>query len=949
VSTILVDGDYVIDASQNLTFTPASGVPVYTLDGYAVFLSNFTPPPLSDPNFTDYGSINVSSVQASVRVEALGDNGGTFYFSSLIKIAEGGSLSVSATGAASSAYGYDSNIDWPAQLENDGTFAVSATLYATGAYLASGQNQQQQHPLFNNTGIYSVSGATATGVQSSNSGVYINSGTFSVTGTTTATGFGLGTLTQGSSIANSGTVIVTATSGASYGITLTGSDQTYNVVNTGTIIAQHAVYEFNNSVPSATPVLHLDNSGTINGDIILGDGPSIYSYPAGTFAGAQIHNTGAINGAIHLDANGNDLYDGRGGTQMGGIYLGGGTNTVYLGNDGETVHGGAGAAIVTGGTGADAVTGGSGNDLIDGGGGNDNLDGGAGSNTITFASVAAGVTVSLALQGQVQGTGAGSDTLSNFQNLTGSAFNDTLEGDGNNNVLDGGGGINTVSYASATSGVTASLALQGQAQATGGAGSDILSDFQNLTGSACNDTLEGDGNNNVLDGGAATNTVSYAHAAAGVTVSLGLQGQVQNTVGAGTDTLTHFQALVGSAFGDTLEGGGTASTLTGGLGADTFVYRAGDGNVTVTDFSDAQGDRIDISGYGAVHTLQDVLTSAVQSGADTVISLAGGGSITLHDIAESSLVASDFIFGRPVAGDFLGTGHGGLYWQNAVNNLTSVWTVGDDGATSGISLPAVPGWQTQDLGNFSGGPYGGDFLLRNTSTGMVNIWQDNAGVMSGQDVAQATLDWQIMGTADFNGDGKSDILWRNEVNGYVSVWQMDGAQVATTYNPGQVGLEWKIVGAGDFVGDGKAEVLWRNTASGEVDLWTIDGPGAGQTHGVKIADLPLNWKVAGSGDFNGDGRNDILWQDQVSGQMVVWEMNGAQVIANQAIGNPGPQWKVVALSDINGDGKADILWRDSGTGQVVTWEMNGFDVASFSVLATVDNTWQTINHHYDWA
>jgi hypothetical protein len=216
-------------------------------------------------------------------------------------------------------------------------------------------------------------------------------------------------------------------------------------------------------------------------------------------------------------------------------------------------------------------------------------------------------------------------------------------------------------------------------------------------------------------------------------------------------------------------------------------------------------------------------------------------------------------------------------------------------------------------------------------------------------VAQATLDWQIMGTADFNGDGKSDILWRNEVNGYVSVWQMDRAQVATTYNPGQVGLEWKIVGAGDFVGDGKAEVLWRNTASGEVDLWTIDGPGAGQTHGVKIADLPLNWKVAGSGDFNGDGRNDILWQDQVSGQMVVWEMNGAQVIANQAIGNPGPQWKVVALSDINGDGKADILWRDSGTGQVVTWEMNGFDVASFSVLATVDNTWQTINHHYDWA
>src|ERR1051325_4843786 len=97
----------------------------------------------------------------------------------------------------------------------------------------------------------------------------------------------------------------------------------------------------------------------------------------------------------------------------------------------------------------------------------------------------------------------------------GGGFNNTLMGDVGNNVLeggngddalDGGGGLNTVSYEHATPGVanlgvTGNLARGAASQNTVRAGSDTLINFQNIRGAAGNDTLIGDGSNNVLEGG----------------------------------------------------------------------------------------------------------------------------------------------------------------------------------------------------------------------------------------------------------------------------------------------------------------------------------------------------------------------------------------------------------------------------------------------------------------
>jgi Ca2+-binding RTX toxin-like protein len=184
--------------------------------------------------------------------------------------------------------------------------------------------------------------------------------------------------------------------------------------------------------------------------------------------------------------------------------------------------------------------------------------------------------------------------------INGLGGNDTLIGLGGADALDGGTGTDTASYAASPAGVTVSLAT---GRGSGGdAQGDTLVNIENLTGSAFGDTLEGDGGNNVLLGGAGIDTISYEHAASGMTVSLAITS-AQKTVGAGTDTISGFENLIGSAFNDSLTGSSGANTLTGGAGADQFFYKAladsaPNSSDIITDFLHGV-DKIDLSAIDA--------------------------------------------------------------------------------------------------------------------------------------------------------------------------------------------------------------------------------------------------------------------------------------------------------------------------------------------------------------
>src|SRR3546814_11668377 len=87
---------------------------------------------------------------------------------------------------------------------------------------------------------------------------------------------------------------------------------------------------------------------------------------------------------------------------------------------------------------------------------------------------------------------------------------------------------------------------------------------------------------------------------------------------------------------------------------------------------------------------------------------------------------------------------------------------------------------------------------------------------------------------------------------------------------------------------------------------------------LAVTALAAPWQVAGTGDFNADGKADILWRNPTNGANVIWL--GADSTKTQSVTTvSGAGWIVAGIADFNGDGKADILWRNTVTGYNTIW------------------------------
>jgi FG-GAP-like repeat len=151
--------------------------------------------------------------------------------------------------------------------------------------------------------------------------------------------------------------------------------------------------------------------------------------------------------------------------------------------------------------------------------------------------------------------------------------------------------------------------------------------------------------------------------------------------------------------------------------------------------------------------------------------------------------------------------------------------------------------------------------------------------------AAVTNDWHVEGTGDFNGDGNSDVLWRQDGSGQTYIWEMNGLQIQGEGGVAHAAVtnDWHVEGVGDFNGDGRSDVLWRQDGSGQMYIWEMNGQQVQKEGGVAHAPVTSDWHVESVNDFNGDSRSDVLWRQDGSGQLYVWEMKDLQVIAEGAV------------------------------------------------------------------
>jgi hypothetical protein len=89
-------------------------------------------------------------------------------------------------------------------------------------------------------------------------------------------------------------------------------------------------------------------------------------------------------------------------------------------------------------------------------------------------------------------------------------------------------------------------------------------------------------------------------------------------------------------------------------------------------------------------------------------------------------------------------------------------------------------------------------------------------------------------------------------------------------------LNWKVIATADFNGNGSADVLWYNAALGRTEIQLSSGI---SFFNRTLLLQDINWKVAATADFNGDGKADILWYNASQGQTALWLMNGSSILS----------------------------------------------------------------------
>lgn len=216
-----------------------------------------------------------------------------------------------------------------------------------------------------------------------------------------------------------------------------------------------------------------------------------------------------------------------------------------------------------------------------------------------------------------------------------------------------------------------------------------------------------------------------------------------------------------------------------------------------------------------------------------------------------------------------------------------------------------------------------EIIFRNQSQQLVAWWEMNGAQVSATRNQGAGADYTLRAVGDFNGDGRADLAWTNAARRLVLFLSTGTAFTVTTVTNDH-GAGWVLRGAGDVNGDGKSDLIFRNAGAQLVGWWEMNGAqvtrtrsqGAGNTYGLSA-----------TGDFNGDGRVDLVWSNSAR-KIVMFISTGSAFTSVTVTNDFGAGWLIEGAGDINGDSRADLIFRNASAQFVAWWEMNGAQVGA---------------------
>ena len=276
------------------------------------------------------------------------------------------------------------------------------------------------------------------------------------------------------------------------------------------------------------------------------------------------------------------------------------------------------------------------------------------------------------------------------------------------------------------------------------------------------------------------------------------------------------------------------------------------------------------------------------------------------------------------AANFAGNGYADIIWQNTNTGTATIWTNSAGTIPSGSATFSVPpSWRVVGTADFNGD--GKSDIMWQSTDGTPGIWLMNGTTPIGEAAFPAPAGWHVAGTGDFDGSGKSGLVWQSGSS--IGVWLMNGTTPTGEAAFAGPGADWNVVGTADLTNNGRDDILLQNSVTGNLTAEFMNGTSVTSSSTITVGDP--SWHVAGTGMENGEAA--IIWQN-TSGTAGIWLMNGTTPVAEAGLLNAGTGWNIIGTGDFNHDGNSDLLFYNAAANQSAIWLMNGTHIQAEEVL-----------------